>query len=56
VERRTISILLNHAESGVTKVYERFAHLPEKHAALEKWAKELERIVGSRGQVVPLRA
>ncbi len=52
-----ISKLLNHAESGVTKVYVRMSRDKEKRVALERWGEELRRIVEGRKaeKVVPLR-
>jgi integrase len=49
-----------HAFQGVDeKHYDRYDYMAEKRAALEKWERELRRIVGDEGQndnVVPLRA
>ncbi len=57
VDRLTVSKVLNHAESGITKVYDRYAAEPEKRRALERWARRLEAIVQpeSAGKVVNLR-
>lgn len=44
-----ISHVLNHAQSGVTAIYNRHSYLPEKREALEKWGVKIEEIVnGSR--------
>ena len=40
----TISRVLNHAQGGVTSIYNRHSYLPEKTEALEKWAKRLEEL------------
>jgi integrase len=45
----TISKVLNHAEGGVTKIYNRHSYWPEKKAALEAWAQKLGGIVGNEG-------
>jgi integrase len=45
VQRLTISKLLNHAERGITAVYERHSYDAEKQAALNAWAVRLEQIV-----------
>ena len=37
VDRLVVSKLLNHAEGGVTKTYDRYAADPEKAAAMERW-------------------
>ena len=41
----TIGSVLNHAEGGVTKIYNRFGYAEEKRLALEAWA-------GRRGEIV----
>jgi integrase len=41
----TISRVLNHAEGGVTKIYNRYSFGPEKRHALETWARVLGSIV-----------
>jgi integrase len=48
VERLTISKILNHAEAGVTQVYDRHRYDAEKRAALDRWSTRLEQIVGLR--------
>lgn len=56
VDRLTVSKVLNHAESGVTQIYDRYAADPEKRRALERWANRLEALVdGQEGKVVTLR-
>jgi len=45
IQRLTISKILNHAEGGVTKVYDRHSYDPEKRAALLKWERRLIAIV-----------
>jgi integrase len=45
VDRLVVSKLLNHAEAGVTKIYDRFAADPEKTAAIERWADRIREIV-----------
>ena len=46
IDRLVVSKILNHAESGVTKIYDRYSADPEKTAALERWANHLRKIVG----------
>jgi integrase len=57
--RFVVDRLLNHTESGVGSVYDRYEYLREKREALEAWAARLEEIVTGRkadeGKVVPLR-
>lgn len=52
----TLSRVLNHAEGGVTKIYNRHSYLAEKRAALDLWAGVIRGIVDPEaGEVVPLR-
>jgi integrase len=44
IERLIVSKLLNHAEGGVTKVYDRHSYDKEKRAALLKWDRHLNAI------------
>jgi len=41
----TVSSVLNHAEGGVTKIYNRFGYAEEKCLALEAWADRINDIV-----------
>ena len=45
ISRLTVSKILNHAEAGITSVYDRHSYDTEKREALEAWAKRLEKIV-----------
>jgi integrase len=45
VPRLVIARILNHAESGVTAVYDRYSYDREKREALEAWARRLEEIL-----------
>ena len=42
----TISYVLNHAEGGVTKIYDRFSYDKEKRVSLERWASCLKERLG----------
>jgi integrase len=57
VQRLVIGRILNHIESGVTKVYDRHSYDPEKRQALDAWARRLHQIVTgeSAAKVVPIR-
>jgi integrase len=46
VDRLTVSKILNHAEGGMTRLYDRYSSDPEKRAALEAWALRVERLCG----------
>ncbi len=48
IPRLTISKILNHAESGVTAVYDRHGYDPEKRAALDWWALKLQAILENK--------
>jgi integrase len=58
VDRLVVSKLLNHAEAGVTKIYDRYAADPEKTAAMERWANRLREIISGKpvDNVVQLRS
>ena len=59
ISRLVVSKILNHAEPGVTAVYDRHSYDFEKRAALDAWSKRLEEIIGTspdRSKVVSLRA
>ena len=45
VPRLVISKILNHVESGVTRVYDRHSYDKEKQEALDAWGARLVRIV-----------
>ena len=45
VPRLVISQVLNHAEGGVTHIYDRHTYLEEKRRALDSWARHLETII-----------
>ena len=48
VDRLVIAKVLNHAEGGVTKVYDRYAYLDEKRKALGLWGARLAAIIEGR--------
>jgi integrase len=48
ITRLVVSKILNHAEPGVTAVYDRHSYDAEKRAALAAWGTRLEEIVGIR--------
>ena len=54
VDRLVISKILNHAEGGVTKRYDRYQYAAEKRAALDRWALHLQAIADGKedGKVV----
>jgi integrase len=45
VDRLVVSKLLNHAEAGITHIYDRYSADPEKSAAVERWANRLREII-----------
>jgi integrase len=57
IPRLTVAKVLNHAEAGVTSVYDRHSYDPEKRYALDAWGQRLMEIVSGSvvvGSVVPL--
>jgi integrase len=50
ISRLVVSKILNHAEPGVTAVYDRHSYDAEKRAALIAWGAKLEEIIGSRNE------
>ena len=42
VDRLTVSKILNHAEGGMTRIYDRYSNDAEKRAALDAWALVIE--------------
>ena len=49
VPRLVVSKILNHAETGVTAVYDRHSYDAEKRQALDPWGRKLKAIVGGGG-------
>jgi len=45
VPRFVLERVLNHADHGVTAVYDRYSYLPEKRDALDKWALHIQALV-----------
>ncbi|MFC3078193.1 tyrosine-type recombinase/integrase [Phenylobacterium terrae] len=52
VDRLTVSKILNHAEGGMTRIYDRYSSDPEKRAALDRWSDTLEQLCGLN--VIPM--
>lgn len=50
IPRLVVSKILNHAESGITAVYDRHSYDEEKREALVKWSDRVEEIVSDRGE------
>lgn len=45
ISRLVVSKILNHAESGITAVYDRHSYDPEKREALDRWGANLEELL-----------
>ena len=57
IPRLAVSKILNHAETGVTAVYDRHSYDDQKRQALETCSRKLESILtGKTGKVIPLQA
>jgi len=55
IPRLVVSKILNHAERGVTSVYDRSSYDREKKQALEAWGRKLKAIIeGGETNVIPL--
>jgi integrase len=48
ISRLVVSKILNHAEAGVTAVYDRHSYDAEKRAAFDAWSARLQEIIGMR--------
>ena len=55
ISRLVVSKILNHAEPGITAVYDRHSYDREKRAALDIWGARLEEVISAH-PVVPLPA
>ena len=55
ISRLTVSKILNHAENGITAVYDRHSYDDEKRQALEAWGRRLQEIIHG-SQVVGLHS
>jgi integrase len=55
VPRLVVSKILNHAEPGVTAVYDRHSYDREKREALDKWADQLRRVLGGERKSIVSR-
>ncbi len=48
VDRLVVSKILNHAEGGITRIYDRYSADPEKRRSLEAWSQHVEAVVAGR--------
>ncbi len=48
ISRDVVSKVLNHAERGVTALYDRHSYDKEKRRALHAWGRKLESIVSDK--------
>jgi integrase len=56
IPRLVVGKILNHAEPGVTKVYDRHSYDAEKRQALDAWGRKVMALVtGETGKVIPLQ-
>jgi integrase len=56
IAKEIVNKILNHGAGPVTEAYDWHDYLPEKRAALQKWADALDQITGAApANVVPLR-
>ena len=52
VPRLVVGMILNHVESGVTRIYDRHSYDQEKRQAIEAWAQRLDEILANTGDNV----
>lgn len=50
IPRLVVSKILNHAEHGVTRVYDRHSYDQEKREALDQWSERLQVIIGQESK------
>jgi integrase len=55
ISRLVVSKILNHAEPGVTAVYDRHSYDREKRVALDAWGARIEAIIGAQSESNILR-
>ncbi|MCH7502407.1 MAG: tyrosine-type recombinase/integrase [Proteobacteria bacterium] len=54
--RLTVGKILNHVETSITAVYDRYSYDQEKRKALNAWSRKLESIIsGKRAKVIELK-
>jgi integrase len=55
IPKEHVNKTLNHAAGPITATYDQWSYLPEKSAALQRWADQLDGIIAlSSGQVIVL--
>lgn len=57
ISRLVVSKILNHAEGGITSVYDRHSYDKEKRQALDTWGRKLDSIISGKpaGKVIELK-
>lgn len=50
VPRLVIGKILNHTDKGVTAVYERYEYADEMRAALDKWARQVRKVLAAKSE------
>jgi len=56
IPRSVVQKILNHVESGVTAVYDRYSYDKEKKAAMTKWDRRLQIILsGESGKIIEMK-
>lgn len=51
IPRLVVSKILNHAESGITAVYDRHSYDAEKREALERWGDRVGEILAGHSTI-----
>ncbi len=50
INRLVVSKILNHVESSITAIYDRYSYEQEKRFAMEAWAAHLEGILSGKSK------
>jgi len=53
ISRLVVGKILNHVESGITKVYDRYSYDEEKREALALWGDKVAEIIGAGQRASP---
>jgi integrase len=50
VSAQVAELMINHAQPGLHRVYDRYSHLPAKKQAAQLWAEELARVLAAKDE------
>jgi len=56
IPRSVVQKVLNHVETGVTAIYDRYSYDKEKKSAMTKWDRRLQVILsGKTGKIIEMK-